>query len=122
MRINGKLETTIYRKEINNDIYLHWKSFALITWKKSALKTLIRLACTICSNDNILREECRTSFTEINGYPKWLLQQTLEFFKTSNKNHNRNINNKNYNDTNVNNLSDKIVHTLTLPYKKQLLY
>ena len=31
MRCNGKLETTVLRKETNNDIYLHWRSFASMT-------------------------------------------------------------------------------------------
>ena len=31
---NGKLETTIFRKETSNAIYLHWKFFAPITYKK----------------------------------------------------------------------------------------
>ena len=35
MRRNGKLETTVFPKETNNnDIYLHWRYFAPITWKK----------------------------------------------------------------------------------------
>ena len=33
MRSNGKTETTVFRKETNNDIYLHWRFFAPITWK-----------------------------------------------------------------------------------------
>ena len=59
-------------------------------------------------------EKC---FLKINGYPKWLLKQTFDSFKTSNKIYNDNINNKNNSNTNTNNLSDKIVHTLKLPYK-----
>ena len=31
MRCNGKLETTVFRKETNNDINLHWRSFAPMT-------------------------------------------------------------------------------------------
>ena len=58
-----------------------------------------------------------TCFTEFNGYPKWLLKQTLDFFENSKKNHNNNINNENHNDPNINRLSDKIVHILKLPYK-----
>ena len=57
MRCNGKLETTIFCKETKNDIYLHWRSFAPMTWKKSTLRTLIRQAYAVCSNDNLLREE-----------------------------------------------------------------
>ena len=58
----------------------------------------------------------KTCFTEINGYPKWLLKQTLDSFKNNYKSYNK-INNKNNNDRNIKNLSDKIVHTLKLPYK-----
>ena len=29
-----EIETTVYRKSTNNDIYLSWGSFAQITWKK----------------------------------------------------------------------------------------
>ena len=119
MRSNRKLETTVFRKETNNDIYLHWRSFAPTTWKKGTLKTLIRRAYTVCLNDNLLQEELhhiKKCFTEINGYPKWLLKQTSDSFKTSNKNYNNKINKKN-NDTNINNLSDKIAHTLKLPHK-----
>ena len=38
VRCNGKLETTISRKETNKDIYLHWTSFAPMTWKKGTTK------------------------------------------------------------------------------------
>ena len=115
MRNNGKLETTVFRKETNNNVYLHWRSFAPITWKKGTLRTLIRRAYALCSNDNLLQEELHhieKCFTEINSYPKWLLKQTLDSFKTSSKEYNNKINSKNNNDMNLNNLSDKIVHTL----------
>ena len=88
MRINEKLETTVFSKETNNDVYLHWRSFAPITWKKGTLRTLDRQAYTVHLNDNLLQEELHyieMYFTEINGYPKWLLKQTLHSFKTSNK-------------------------------------
>ena len=116
MRCNGKLETTVFRKENNNDIYLHWRSFAPMTWKKGTLRTLIRRAYAVCSNDNLLREELHhieKSFTEFNGYPKWLLKKTFDSFENNNKNHNKIINNENNNDKNLNRLSDKIVHFKT---------
>ena len=72
MRCNGKLETTVFRKETNNDIYLHWRSFARMTWKKGTLWTLIRRAYRVCSNDNLLQEELHyieACLTECNGYP-----------------------------------------------------
>ena len=54
IRCDGKLKTTVFRKETNNDIYLHWRFFAPITWKKGTLRTLVRRAYTVCSNDNLL--------------------------------------------------------------------
>ena len=90
-----------------------------MTWKKGTLRKLIRRAYTVCSNDNLLQKELHyieTCFTESNGCPKRLLKQTLDSFKNNNKNHNKNINNEYHNDTNLNRLSDKIVHTLKLPY------
>ena len=120
MRNNGKSETTAFRKETNNNIYLHWRSFAPITWKKGTLRTLFRSTYTVYSNNNLLQEKLQhieKYFTEINGYPKSLLKQTLDSFKTSSKEYNNKINNKNNNDINVNNLSDKIVHNLILPYQ-----
>ena len=54
---------------------LHWKSFAPTTWKIGTLKTLIKHAYIICSNDKILKEELyhiEKCFSEImvilNGY------------------------------------------------------
>ena len=57
MRCNDKLETTIFCKETNSDIYLHWRSFDPMSWKKGTLRTLIRQAYTVCSNDNLFQEE-----------------------------------------------------------------
>ena len=85
-----------------------------MTWKKGTLR-YIRRAYTVCSNDNLLREELHhieKSFTEFNGYPKCLLKQTLDSFENKNKNNNS-INNENHHDTNLNRLSDKIVHFKT---------
>ena len=97
-----------------------------MTWKKGTLRTyaedmyIYRGAYTVCSNDNLLREELHHMekyFPEFNDYPKRLLKQILVSFENNNKNHSNNINNENHNDTNLNRLSDKIVHTLKLPYK-----
>ena len=43
---------------------------------------------TVCWNDNLLQKELHrieTCFTEFNGYPKWLLKQTLDSFENSKK-------------------------------------
>ena len=120
MRQNGKLETTIFRKETDNNIYLHWRSFAPITWKKGTLRTIIGRPYTVCSNDNLLQEELHhieKYFSEINDFPNWPLKQSLDSFKTSSKEYDNTINNKNNNDMNINNISDKIVYTLKLLIK-----
>ena len=116
IRANEVIETTVFRKETNNDVYLHWKSFAPITWKRGTLKTLIRRAYTICSNDKLLKKELdhlEKCFTKVNGYPKWLLKQTFESFSKEENNNTTNTDN----DINENNSNDKIIHTLKLPYQ-----
>ena len=45
------IEITVYRKSTNNDICLHWESFAPTTWKGSTLKTLVTRAYIICSTE-----------------------------------------------------------------------
>ena len=90
---------------------IYFYAFAPITWKKGRLRTLVRLAYTVCSNYNILQEKLHhieSCFTAINGYPKWLLKQTLNSLKTSNKSYNNKINNKNTNDTYINKLSNAL--------------
>ena len=46
-------------------------------------------------------------FCEIDGYPKWLLEQTFDSFNTNHTN----------NNTSENSLNDKTIHTLRLPYQ-----
>ena len=48
-----------FLKETNNNMYLHLRSFAPITWKKGTLRTLIRRAYTVCSNEIF----CRKNYT-----------------------------------------------------------
>ena len=45
------------------------------------------------------------------------MKETLFSFENNSENHNNDINKENHNNTNLNRLSDKIVHTLKLPYK-----
>ena len=100
-------------------ICFHWRLFGPITWKKGISRTLIRGAYTGCSNDNLLQKELHNigkCFTEINCYPKWLLKQTHDSFKTSRKGYNKNVNNRDNNDMNINNLPEKIVHNFKVPY------
>ena len=38
------INTTVYRKKTNTDLYINWKSFSVNNWKWGALKTLISRA------------------------------------------------------------------------------
>ena len=51
------IETTVYRKPTNSDIYLNWKSFSPCSWKRGNLKTIITRAFLICSITDFLKEK-----------------------------------------------------------------
>ena len=44
IRDNEKINTTVFRKDTYNDLYLHWDSFSPISWKRGTLKSLISRA------------------------------------------------------------------------------
>ena len=78
---NGQnIETCVYRKPTNTDIYIHWNSFAPIQWKRSTLKTLVYRSYLVCSNDHYLTLELnylRKVFNEYNNYPHWFITQVF---------------------------------------------
>ena len=47
---NGKLKTTVFRKETNTDIYMNWNSHAPMQWKIGTLKNLVKVSIIICSD------------------------------------------------------------------------
>ena len=55
IRKHYEVETTVYHKSTNNDIYLHWQSFSPTKWKRGTLQTLISRALKVCSNDQHLQ-------------------------------------------------------------------
>ena len=57
IRNGTRLDTTVYRKDTHNDLYLHWDAFALVSWKRGTLRTLINRAYLICSNKELLHKE-----------------------------------------------------------------
>ena len=74
------IETTVYRKTTNNDVYFHWNSFAPLTWKRGTIKTLLHRVHIICSTvEHKIKEieHLRKVFKEINGYPDWLITQAI---------------------------------------------
>ena len=76
-----KLETSVYRKQTNNNIYINWHAHSPRSWKIGTLKNLIRRAITICSTDTKLQAEIihlQNAFTEINDYPFTLVKTIIE--------------------------------------------
>ena len=83
-----EIETTVYYKSTNNDIYLHWQSSSPTTWKQGTLQTLVSRAFKVCYSDQHLQNEIKhlkKGFRDINGYPNWIIEQTIEKVKNQNK-------------------------------------
>ena len=75
------IHTTVYRKESNNDLCLHWHAFAPIYWKRGTVRTLVNRAYIICSNNNYLQQEIKhleRVFHTQNGYPFWISKQIIK--------------------------------------------
>ena len=81
IRKDNSLETTVYRKPTNNDIYIHWDSFAPKGWCFSTLKSLLLRAYKVCSSTDYRTKEIdhiRYALTKINGYPEWTIDKTIK--------------------------------------------
>ena len=75
------IETTVYRKETNTDIYINWFAHAPIEWKKSTLNSVIKRAELICSTEEYLKLEIahiKEIFCNLNNYPKKYVQRTID--------------------------------------------
>ena len=89
-RADGGLDTTVYRKPTNNNVYIHWRSYGPKQWKTGTLAGIIRRAHSICSTKEALSTELnfiKHVFTVINGYPKYLVESMLQKFEEANKEH-----------------------------------
>ena len=49
--VNRKLETSVYRKSTNTDIYMNWEAYAPNTWKLATLRSLVKRALFISSTE-----------------------------------------------------------------------
>ena len=80
MRKNNTLETTVYRKQTHNAIYLHWESFTAEAWKRVTLTTLWYRAHTICLNRKLSEKDVKHFkhvFITINGFSPWVISQVI---------------------------------------------
>ena len=115
IRDDEKINTTVFRKDTYNDLYLHWDSFSPISWKRGgALKSLISRAYMICSNQSLLGEELKhlkNTFHKKNGYPLWMINQVMETVKET-------INTETILTNQLGTLeaNNDILHSLILPY------
>ena len=126
MRNHNDITTTVYRKDSNSDVYLHWDSFTPITWKRGTLKTLVERAYLICSTPSLLEKELthiRTVFRNTNGYPNWIINQVFKQVKAKQRDPmpNSNVSNEieaaqTSNQTIVEKHDDK-KHLLMIPYQ-----
>ena len=61
-------------------MYLHSQSSSPSTWNRGTLETLVSRDFKVCSNDQHLQNEIKQLkkvFRDINGYPNWIIEQTL---------------------------------------------
>ena len=82
------LDTTVYRKDTHNDLYLHWDAFAPVGWKRGTSRTLVNRAYLVCSNKELLHKELeylRSVFLKKNGYPLSTIKQLMKEIEESQK-------------------------------------
>ena len=63
---------------------MHWNAPAPMSWKRSTLRGLVKRVFTICSNDQLLKDNLmnlRKIFSEINGFPHWVVSNIIREVK-----------------------------------------
>ena len=76
IRGSEKLNTTVYRKDTHNVLYLHWNLYTPVSWKRGTLKSLSSRAYMVCPNETLLEKELKHLkhvFHKTNGYPWWVI-------------------------------------------------
>ena len=76
-REDGSLITTVYRKPTHTDLYLQWGSNHTVSSKYSVVGALHQRAKTICSNQELLKQEedhLKQALTRCN-YPAWAINK-----------------------------------------------
>ena len=75
--VNGRLNTSVYRKETHTDQYLHWDSHHAITSKYSVVGTLFHRARTVSSTPVQLQKEEKHLYQSLRRckYPDWAINR-----------------------------------------------
>ena len=100
---DNSLLTTVYRKPTHTDLYLAWDSHHHLSAKYSVINTLKHRARTVCSNQQLLKEEEDHLNKALNNckYSTWALNRASIRSKKNNRTKNINTN-KNSNGNNKN--------------------
>ena len=74
---DGSLKTTVYRKPMHTDMYLHWDSYHHLSDKFSVINTLRHRAKIVCSNSQLLKEDedHLSKVLRRCKYPMWALNR-----------------------------------------------
>ncbi|XP_067671782.1 uncharacterized protein [Haliotis asinina] len=75
----NKITFYVYRKPTHTDKYIHYLSNHHPQIKRAIVSTLTRRAKSICDSDHLQTEinHLRTTFINLNGYPKQLVDRTI---------------------------------------------
>ena len=82
---NGHLETTVYRKPTHTNVYIHWNSYAPVSWKYVTAQILVKRAYSLCSNQSLLNGELdiiKEILCKFNNYPVSFVKGIIEREKT----------------------------------------
>ena len=77
---NDTINTTVYQKPTNTDIYINWNSHSPLHWKKTTANILIHRAIKICSDKKLLDEELditKHHLCEVNEYPRKFVKNII---------------------------------------------
>ena len=87
---NNDIQTSVYRKMTNSDLYMNWKSYSPKSWKIGTLRNLVKRALIISSTQELLETELdhlTKVFIDINNYPnnltKSIITNEVEKYRTT---------------------------------------
>ena len=79
---NSTINTTVYQKPTNTDIYINWHSHLPFQRKKTTANILIQRKIKICSDKKILVEELgiiKHSLSEVNNSPRKFVRNIINY-------------------------------------------
>ena len=79
---NDTINTTVYQKPPNTDIYINWHSHSPLQWKKTTANVLIQRAIKICSDEKFFDEELciiKHNLCEVNNDPRKFVQNIINY-------------------------------------------